>query len=145
MPKSHSTTPTTFGPAATMTAYMDAVRDDLIELEQKYSPYLEQESLKGDVQCLRSWIEGSQKGDAEAVEYLQEHGTALLENIKSKLQAAAREIQRIDEESPVGGHFSGAKSDRLNCAATTALHAEDHLAKALHDETPLPESRVIAK
>lgn len=142
----NATTPT-HSPKAPLIgrADLEAVQHDLMELEGHYSQYLEQESLKSDVQCLRSWIEATRDGDLEAAGFLQEHGTSLLENIKSKLQTAAREMQRIDEESPVGGHFSGGKSDRLNCAAQTAMHAEDHLAKALHDESAPIERPIVAK
>lgn len=125
--------------------HLTAVYSDLTQLERKYTAYLEQEELRSDVQCLRSWIESCQNGDAEAADYLGEHGSALIENIKVKLQNAAREIQRIDEESPVGVNFTGGKSDRLNKAAKTALHAEDELAKALNDESKPAESKVVTK
>jgi hypothetical protein len=128
-----------------ITGPLAGVQHDLQALEQQYGGYLEQESLKGDVQCLRSWIESYQKGDAEAATYLSEHGTSLLENIKTKLKNAAREIQRIDEESPMGANFSGGKSDRLNKAAETALHAEHQLAEALNEEKPTGESPIVAK
>lgn len=126
------------------TKYLDAVHTDLLELERKYSSYLEQESVKADVECLRTWIEAYRNGDIEAAEYLGEHGTTLLENVKSKLHAASREFQRVDEESPNGCNFNGAKADWLNKAATTALHAEDQLAKAI-GETPPAESTIVTK
>lgn len=136
----HSST----APAYAINSHLEAVNNDLIELELKYSSYLEQEELHSAVQCLRTWIESYQKGDNEAVQYLSEHGSALLENIKTKFKTAAREIQRIDEESPVGGNFSGGKYDRLNKAAETVIHAEDELAKAFNTE-PTPSNPIITK
>lgn len=121
------------------------IRNDLLQLEQDYDGYLEQESLKSDLQCLRSWIESCQKGDGEAITYLEQHGTALLDNMKTKLQTAAREMQRIDEESPSGANFSGGKADRLNKAAETVLQAEHKLAGALGEEAPSGEKPIVAK
>ncbi len=126
-------------------ACLVAVQEDLNQLETEFGQYLEQEDLKSDVQCLRTWIESYQQGDQEATEYLHEHGSAMLANIKEKLKTAAREIQRIDEESPVSENFSGGKADRLNNAAAAAIHAEDQLGKALNDTPKITESPIVAK
>lgn len=125
--------------------HFEAVRRDLAALEEKYGQYLEQESLSADVQCLRSWVDAQADGDAEAMSLLDEHGEALLENIKCKLQDSSREIQRLDEESPIGGQFTGGKSDRINQAARTALHAEEELSKALQHERHPCERPVVSK
>lgn len=129
----------------TAAACLAAVNDDLEQLETEFGQYLEQESLKSDVQCLRNWIASHQAGDHEAADYLREHGPSLIANIKEKLKIAAREMQRIDEESPIGGNFSGGKADRLNNAAAAAVHAESELGKALTGGTAPEESKIIAK
>jgi hypothetical protein len=119
---------------------LEEVQTDLADLEDTYGQYLEQESLKSDIQCLRSWMEAALAGDEEAMSYIEEHAVSLLENVKNKLHAACKEIQRIDEESPSGCNFTGGKCDRINKAAATALHAEQILGKALNQ--PLPEKNM---
>lgn len=126
-------------------AHLQLVSNDLDDLEAHYAAYLEQEDLGRDVQCLRSWIEAGLRGDEEAVENLGAHGAALLEAIQSKFKAAARDIQRIDEESPVCSNFSGGRSDRLSKAAETVLHAEEELALALQCEFHPAESNIVSK
>ena len=140
-----SPTPHTRAPATGTLANLDAVRTDLAELEDRYSQYLEQESVRSDVQCLRSWLEAHCSGDKEASAMLEEHGEALLENIKCKLQESSREIQRLDEESPIGGQYSGGKANRINQAAQTALHAEEQLAEALQHQLKPSDKTVISK
>ncbi len=126
-------------------AHLEAMHTDLLELEQKHRDCIEQEELQADVQCLRTWIESYQKGELEAAEFLNEHGAALLEDIKTKLQTASREIQRIDEESPVSANFNGGESDRLNKAAETVAHAQSELTQAFGDDEGDSQSPVIAK
>lgn len=108
----------------------------LMTLEQDYAPYLEQDTMRADVQCMRSWIDAcSKQGDPEATEYLFEHGRALLEHMKERFEEARGDLQRIDEESPIGANFNGGQSHRLNQAAETVLHASDTLSELLHLQT----------
>lgn len=135
-----------YAPTPATHTHLASVAEDLRLLEEEYSQYLEQDAIASDVQCLRSWVDAYAKGDAEAAEYLEEHGPALLENIQLKFRDAAREIQRIDEESPVSSNFSGGKSDRLNKAAEAMLHASDELAKAFHiPPAEAKESPIVTK
>lgn len=113
---------------------LDSLQGELQYLTETFGPFLKQESLQGDISCLTDWIVSYQSGDVNAGEYLQEHGRNLLENIKLKLQAAVKEMQRIDEESPSGENFTGGKVDRLNKAAKSVIRAEQQLEKAIADE-----------
>lgn len=108
------------------------LQTELKELTQKYGPYLNQEALEGEVGCLSLWVDSYRKGDETSGYYLANYGSILLEKIKVRLQAAAAEIQRIDEESPNSKNFSGGKADRLARAAKAASNAKDELTKVIN-------------
>lgn len=104
---------------------LDSLQVELDTLALEYGDYLEQESLQADLACISAWIASYQRGSNEAAEFLQNHGAALLIAIKTKLKAAAEEMQRVDEESPNGEHFTGGKAHRLSRALAIATQAVD--------------------
>ena len=114
---------------------LDALYGELDTLVKRYGSYLSQEELEGDVQCLKQWIEFYQQGDSQAAEYLRDHGKSLLENIRVRMQSAAEDIQRMDDESPNAENFTGGKSDRLNRVVKVAMSAEEKLDKVIENET----------
>ena len=80
---------------------INALYSELNQLEARYGQYLEQESLVNEVESLRHSIEDCMKGSPEAADYLHEHGTQLLSEIKKKLDFAAEEQQRMLDETPL--------------------------------------------
>lgn len=79
---------------------INALYSELNQLEVRYGQYLEQEALVSEVESLRHSIEDCMKGSPEAADYLHEHGTQLLSQIKQKLDAAAAEQQRLLNKQP---------------------------------------------
>lgn len=108
-----------------------SLQSELKNLTQKYSAYINQESLQGEVGCLTHWVDSYRNGDEAAGYYLTNYGSILLEKVRNKLQTAATEVQRWDNESPISKNFSGGKSDRLSKAAQSLSKAEEQLNKAL--------------
>lgn len=123
---------------------LQQVKDDLLALEYRYLATLEEEGLVADVQCIRCWVEQSLLGNREAAEYLGEHGLYLLEHAHSKFSMAARDIQRLDDESPTGRRSTGRIGDRMNHACALLLHAQQALAQAYGLPLPVHE-RPLAK
>lgn len=114
---------------------LEALHDQLCQLKTRYHECLEQESLVEDVDSLREWIESYLHGSLAAGEYLNEHGVVLMDNIKCKLKCGCAEMQRIDEESPIGENYTGRQAHRLSRAAALAVKAEKHLEKVIERET----------
>jgi hypothetical protein len=108
------------------------LQTELKKLTQQYGSYLNQEALDGEVGCLSLWVDSYRKGDETAGYYLANYGKILLEKIKLRLQSAAAEIQRLDEESPNSKNFTGGKANRLAKAAKAAATAQKELTKALN-------------
>lgn len=74
---------------------INALYSELNQLEVRYGQYLEQESLVSEVESLKHSIEDCMKGSPEAADYLHEHGSQLLAEIKKKINHAAEEEQRL--------------------------------------------------
>lgn len=114
---------------------LEALHDQLCQLKTRYHECLEQESLVEEVDSLREWIESYLHGSIAAGEYLSEHGMILMDNIKSRLKCGCEEMQRIDEESPLGERNTGRQAHRLSRAAALAAQAEAQLVNVIGRET----------
>jgi hypothetical protein len=111
---------------------LETLSVELAELRERYSRHIAEESLQKDIDQLKRWIDACSEEQSEsALVYLQEHGPRMIENIRAKLKLAAEELQRIDEESPAGRHFSGSEADRKHQAAAVASQAQEDLSKTL--------------
>lgn len=80
---------------------LNSLYNDLIKLEKKYGEYLRQEYLIGEVLVLKQSIYGAMHGIQEDAEFLNKHGSALMDYIKSRLKAVVMEQSRMVDESPL--------------------------------------------
>lgn len=110
---------------------LDEVLSELIYLQQRYDSLLKQEFIRGEVKCLASWIESYAQGCTDSAYLLAEYGPILLENIHSKLKAAASDLQRFDAESPAIVNTNGRKAHHLVKASQIAIKAQKQLQYAL--------------
>ena len=113
---------------------LDSLHKQINQLKEQYGKYIEEESIRSDIDSLSDWIEAYLANKPDAAEYLQEHGVKAMESIRDRLKMAVEEMHRIEEESPNAKNFSGGKVDRLHTALKITGHAEESLQKALEEE-----------
>lgn len=112
---------------------IDSIHAEMVQLQEKYSQYIEQENLVIEVETLKKCLEETLKGSPEAADYLRESGHEVLNSIKTKLNAALTEQERIVEESPTADDVTGKKTHEISCASALVVDAEDKLDPALNE------------
>ena len=113
---------------------IDSLYNEINLLEERYADFIAQESLTEEVGTLKAAIEEYLQGSPEAASYLREHGLAILQGIKDKLEAVTAEQSRINEESPAQNHSTGKKAHEASRAAALAMEAEENLEITLDEE-----------
>lgn len=119
----------------TIKSEIDAVYQELVDLENHYPHLLQNESLNRPVLTLKATINAVKGGDSKATLYLYEYGEELLSEIHSKLELAGEEQQRLDDESPqVPENNTGKKSHQLSRACALLANAQIKLRDALRSQ-----------
>ena len=110
---------------------IETICSSLQTLKNNYGRYLDDDAIKGNINCLESWLESYRAGSYEAQIYLRNYGAELLSHIHDNLSLTADDMRRFDAESPAGQNFTGGKAERLSQAASEVAAIQGDVAKAV--------------
>lgn len=114
---------------------VEELKSVLIELQDTYGTYIDQENLKLEMNFLLKWLDNYSGSSGEDKKKVQKNGMLLLDKIHEKFALAAEDIMRIDAESPTSAeNHTGGKSHKLNRAGDLALQAKKLLLELFEKE-----------
>ncbi len=115
---------------------VDMLYAELTQLQHRYGDTLAEEALTEPVKKLKDAIAQYKQGAPHAAEFLKNKGHELMDEIKSKLEAATAEQARLLDESPAAAsEASGRHIHHTSRAAALAADAEAQLESTLEEST----------